>query len=101
MLNVSYGDSVLHSQTVTNKTKKGTCMPLLSYFAEICARFSDLKESGDGMVGCLNFEPTFLGEVTAQYPVGCFNMGPNGMTVDKTIGNLTDTDETSKEEETT
>lgn len=76
-------------------------MPLLSYVAEICTRFADLKETDDGMTGCLNFEPTVFGEVTAQYPVGCFRMDPDGMYVDSTLGNFTDTeeDDVGKEEQ--
>lgn len=101
LLNVSYGDSVLHSHTVTNKSKKGTCIPMLSYFAEICARFSDLKEEGDGMVGCLNFEPTFLGEVTGQYPVGCFRMNPNAMVLDNSILTSKENEDDEKSEEST
>lgn len=103
LLNITYGERLLHSQIVTNQNKKGTCMSIFSYFAQLCARFSDLKEKDKGMVGCLNFEPTVLGEVTSQYPVGCFNMGPDGMFVDESLENLTDADDDddSKEQEKT
>lgn len=91
-LNVSYGDSLLHSRIVKQNDKKGSCMDILSKFAQICARFKDLKATDDGLEGCLNFEPHVLGEVTAKYPIGCFKMGPDGMVQDEKP-------ETSQEEE--
>lgn len=99
-LNVSYGDRVLHSQKIVDEKKQGACMPLLSEFAQFCARFSGLVKVEDGMTGCLNFEPTVLGEPTAQYFVGCFRMSPNLMVLDDSLHNSTDTEDSQEELET-
>lgn len=82
-LNVSYGDSLLHSKVVKQKDKKGSCMDILSKFAQICARFQDLKQTDDGLEGCLHFEPHVLGEVTSKYHIGCFKMNSDGMVEDE------------------
>lgn len=58
------------------------CMDLLSNLAQVCARFTELTPEGEGLRGCTLLEPTLLGDVQAQYPVGCFRMGPFGMTLD-------------------
>lgn len=47
----------------------------------MCARFSELLPTDDGMRGCLQLEPMLLGDVQIEIPVGCFRMGANGMTV--------------------
>lgn len=57
-------------------------MDVLSDLAQLCARFSDLAPTSDGLRWCLQLEPTLLGDVQAQYQVGCFRMGPEGMAVD-------------------
>lgn len=79
-------------------------MSLLSEFAQICARFSGLAKVDDGLSGCLNFEPTILGEVTGQYHVGCFRMGPDGMFVENVAANSTlaeeETEQISESEQT-
>ncbi|XP_034243675.1 uncharacterized protein LOC117646664 [Thrips palmi] len=101
-MNVSYGDSLLHSEVVKDSSPSGTCMDILSSLAQVCARFTSLaamapaapsaatpqaesaaEGSGDGMKrGCLQLEPTLLGEVQAAYPVGCFRMTPQAMTME-------------------
>ena len=57
-------------------------MDILSDLAQLCARFSDLAPTSDGLRWCLQLEPTLLGDTQAQYQVGCFRMGPEGMAVD-------------------
>ncbi|PSN41708.1 hypothetical protein C0J52_07766 [Blattella germanica] len=76
-VNVSYGAKLLHSELVKD-------------LAQLCARFSDLAPTSDGLRWCLQFEPTLLGDVQAQYQVGCFRMGPSGMSVDPPIANTTE-----------
>lgn len=58
------------------------CMDLLSDLAQICARFTHLVPYEDGLKGCTILEPTLLGDPQAQYPLGCFVMGPSGMRID-------------------
>nr|CAD7264795.1 unnamed protein product [Timema shepardi] len=59
-----------------------TCMDILSDLAQMCARFVDLAPTSDGLRWCLQIEPTLLGEVQAEYHVGCFRMDPKGMDLD-------------------
>lgn len=62
-------------------------MSLLTDLAQICARISDLNPTADGMRGCVSMEPKLLGEATADYELGCFKVGPNGMTFDPPANN--------------
>lgn len=89
-LNVSYGESLLHSQQVKGPNPEATCMALLTNIAEICARFSNLLPYEDGLRGCLLLEPKLLKAVTATFKIGCFTMGPKGMTLEERNGTLSD-----------
>lgn len=106
-LNVSYGDSLLHSQHVKGPKPNATCMALLTNIADICARFSDLLPHNDGLRGCLLLEPKLLGAVTTTFRIGCFTMGPKGMileqhnttAIENTVSNATDATENQNESE--
>lgn len=50
-----------------------TCMNLLSDLAQICAKFTSMKQAEAGYDGCLVIEPALLGTPQATYPMGCFN----------------------------
>uniref|UniRef100_A0A182JE21 DUF4773 domain-containing protein n=1 Tax=Anopheles atroparvus TaxID=41427 RepID=A0A182JE21_ANOAO len=82
-LNVSYGDSVLHSQRVKGPDPAPTCLNVFSSLAQMCARFSELLPTDEGLRGCLQLEPMLLGDVQIELPLGCFRMGPKGMEVIK------------------
>lgn len=98
-LNVSYGDNLLHSETVKGPDPAPTCLKIFSKLAQMCARFSELLPTDDGLRGCMQLEPMLLGEVQIELPLGCFRMGPNGM---KMIESTKDViKETSPAEETT
>ncbi|XP_048516541.1 uncharacterized protein LOC109532952 isoform X2 [Dendroctonus ponderosae] len=86
-LNVSYGESLLHSQEVKGPNPDATCMSLLTDIAGICARFSNLLPHNEGLRGCLLLEPKLLKAVTATFKIGCFTMGPDGMKLEE--GNAT------------
>ncbi|XP_069669419.1 uncharacterized protein [Periplaneta americana] len=88
-VNVSYGSKLLHREVVKGANPEPTCIDILSDLAQLCARFSDLAPTSDGLRWCLQLEPTLLGDVQAQYLVGCFRMGPDGMSVDPPITNTT------------
>ncbi|KAJ4437852.1 hypothetical protein ANN_13791 [Periplaneta americana] len=88
-VNVSYGSKLLHREVVKGANPDPTCIDILSDLAQLCARFSDLAPTSDGLRWCLQLEPTLLGDVQAQYLVGCFRMGPDGMSVDPPITNTT------------
>ncbi|XP_063929577.1 uncharacterized protein LOC135141918 [Zophobas morio] len=82
-VNVSYGESLLHSEQVKRPNPPPTCMALLANLAQVCARFSDLQPHNDGLRGCLLLEPKLLGDVTTSFNIGCFTMGPEGMKVEE------------------
>uniref|UniRef100_A0A182Q819 DUF4773 domain-containing protein n=1 Tax=Anopheles farauti TaxID=69004 RepID=A0A182Q819_9DIPT len=82
-LNISYGDSVLHSQRVKGPDPPPTCLNVFSSLAQMCARFSELLPTDEGLRGCLQLEPMLLGDVQVELPLGCFRMGPKGMEVIK------------------
>ncbi|CAH0562486.1 unnamed protein product [Brassicogethes aeneus] len=88
-LNVSYGESLLHSETVKGPNPEPTCMNLLVNLAQVCARFLDLQPKEDGLRGCLVLEPKLLGDVTATFAIGCFTMGPKGMKMEQTNNTIT------------
>ncbi|KAF4529308.1 hypothetical protein B566_EDAN011402 [Ephemera danica] len=81
-VNISYGSSELHSEVVKGPNPEPTCMNLLTDLAQICARFTELKPTSDGVRGCLNLEPRILGDSQAEYELGCFRVGPQGMHFD-------------------
>lgn len=82
-VNVSYGESLLHSEQVKGSNPEPTCMTLLTNLAQVCARFSNLQPYNDGLRGCLLLEPKLLGDVTASFNIGCFTMGPQGMKLEE------------------
>lgn len=82
-LNVSYGDSVLHSQRVKGPDPAPTCLNMFARLAQMCARFSELLPTDDGLRGCLQLEPMLLGEVQVELPLGCFRMSPKGVVLIK------------------
>lgn len=64
----------------------------------MCARFSELLPTDDGMRGCLQLEPMLLGDVQIEIPVGCFRMGANGMTVIESSVDVIKEQEPAKEQ---
>nr|XP_031839809.1 uncharacterized protein LOC116430176 [Nomia melanderi] len=74
-LNLSYGDNPVHNATIkiVDAANKPTCMNLLSDLAQICAKFTSIKQADAGYDGCLVIEPALLGTPQATYHMGCFN----------------------------
>lgn len=66
-INVSYGDSLLHSQTVRGPDPAPTCLNVFSSIAQMCARFRELLPTDDGLRGCVNIEPMLLGTVSSDH----------------------------------
>ncbi|GLV32273.1 uncharacterized protein CBL_11770 [Carabus blaptoides fortunei] len=93
-MNVSYGNSVLHAERVKGPNPEPSCIPFLANLAHICARYSDLYPTDDGLRGCLSLEPKLLNEIQTSFFIGCFTMGPDGMKLD------TSTNDTAEESET-
>lgn len=78
----------------TGPNPEPTCMNLISKVAQLCARLTELAPTTDGLRGCLQLEPTLLGESQFEFPLGCFRSGPDGMTMETTKN------DTASEEET-
>ncbi|KAK9303521.1 hypothetical protein QLX08_004830 [Tetragonisca angustula] len=74
-LNLSYGDNPVHNATIkiVDASNRPTCMNLLSDLAQICAKFTSMRQSEAGYDGCLVIEPALLGTPQATYHMGCFN----------------------------
>lgn len=86
-VNVSYGESLLHSQQVKPSNPEPICMSLLINLVEVCARFASLEPLQDGLKGCLILESKVFGDVQTQFDIGCFNSGPNGMKFEQSQNN--------------
>lgn len=80
-INVSYGESLLHNEIVKGPDPAPSCLNIFAKLAQMCARFTGLLPTDDGMRGCIRLEPMLLGEPQLELPMGCFKMGPNGMEV--------------------
>ncbi|XP_067002655.2 uncharacterized protein [Anabrus simplex] len=81
-VNISYGESLLLSDSMKGANPEPACLDMISDLAQMCARFSDLAPTSDGLRWCLHLEPVLFGDVQAQYQLGCFRMGPMGMVPD-------------------
>lgn len=78
-VNVSYGKNLLHSSKIKGSNPAPICLDVFSKLAQVCARFSDLAPTSDGLRGCLQLEPLLLGETQLEFPVGCFKSTAEGM----------------------
>lgn len=70
-------------------------MNLISKVAQLCARLTELAPTSDGLRGCLQLEPTLLGESQLEFPLGCFRSGPDGMAMEPTSNDTSIEEETS------
>ncbi|KAF5284814.1 hypothetical protein FQA39_LY04539 [Lamprigera yunnana] len=78
-VNISFGESILHSQVVKGSNPEPTCISVLANLVQMCARFSNVIPVEDGLKGCLQLEPKLLGDVPTTFNIGCFIIGPDGM----------------------
>ncbi|XP_070151080.1 uncharacterized protein [Polyergus mexicanus] len=75
-LNLTYRDNPVHNATtrIANAANKPTCMSLLLDVAQICARFTSVRQADiGGYDGCIAIEPVLLDRALATYHTGCFN----------------------------
>ncbi|XP_076640730.1 uncharacterized protein LOC143352288 [Halictus rubicundus] len=101
-LNLSYGDNPVHNATIkiADAANKPTCMNLLSDLAQICAKFTSIKQSDAGYDGCLVIEPALLGTPQATYHMGCFNFNQVVRQIEvSAITETTETTESTEEED--
>ncbi|GBP13202.1 hypothetical protein EVAR_93155_1 [Eumeta japonica] len=82
-VNVSYGKNLLHSSKIQGANPQPICLDLFSKFAQLCARFSELAPTSDGLRGCLQFEPKILGDTQLEFPMGCFRSTSGGMEMEE------------------
>lgn len=80
-INVSYGESLLHNEVVKGPNPPPSCLNIFAKLAQMCARFSGLIPTDDGLKGCVSLEPMLLGEAQLDLPIGCFRMSPHGMEI--------------------
>lgn len=73
----------------TGPNPEPSCMNVLSRVAQLCARLTDLAPTTDGLRGCLQLEPTLLGDPQVEFPLGCFKSGPDGMSMEMFTNNIT------------
>lgn len=96
-INVSYGESLLHNEIVKGPDPAPSCLNIFAQLAQMCARFYELLPTDDGLRGCVNLEPMLLGQAQLELPVGCFRMGPNGMQVIESAGDVIKEQEPTEE----
>ncbi|XP_053611788.1 uncharacterized protein LOC128675959 [Plodia interpunctella] len=75
---VSYGKSLLHSSKIQGSNPAPICLEVFGKFAQLCAKFSDLAPTSEGLRGCLELEPRLLGEGQIDFPIGCFKSKEGG-----------------------
>ncbi|KAG7206800.1 hypothetical protein KM043_000710 [Ampulex compressa] len=101
-LNLSYADNPVHNATIkiADAANKPTCMNLLSDLAQICAKFTSVKQSDAGYDGCVVIEPALLGTSQATYHMGCFNFNQVVRQIEvSAITETTEANESSEEDD--
>ncbi|XP_026319710.1 uncharacterized protein LOC113230141 [Hyposmocoma kahamanoa] len=78
-VNVSYGKNLIHSSKIQGANPEPICLEVFGKFAQVCAKFSDLAPTADGLRGCLELTPKLLGESQLEFPIGCFKSTTGGM----------------------
>ncbi|CAG4965427.1 unnamed protein product [Colias eurytheme] len=99
-VNVSYGKNLLHSSKIQGSNPAPICLQVFGKFAQVCAKFSDLAPTADGLRGCLELEPKLLGEAQLDFPIGCFKSTPGGMEMEDPPAEEESTEEPTTEENT-
>lgn len=68
-----------HVHFLTGANPEPICLEVFGKFAQVCAKFSDLAPTADGLRGCLELTPKLLGESQLEFPIGCFKSTTGGM----------------------
>lgn len=68
-----------HINFLTGANPEPICLEVFGKFAQVCAKFSDLAPTADGLRGCLELTPKLLGESQLEFPIGCFKSTTGGM----------------------
>ncbi|XP_063395029.1 uncharacterized protein LOC134679991 [Cydia fagiglandana] len=99
-VNVSYGKNLIHSSKIQGANPAPICLEVFGKFAQVCAKFSDLAPTADGLRGCLELEPRLLGETQLEFPIGCFKSTAGGMEMEDPPAETEETTEQNTEENT-
>lgn len=75
-VNITLGKTLSkHSIVKVEKSEEPVCISMLAGLAKMCTKFTGLARSNNGgLVGCLNMEPTLLGEVPVKFDFPCFDL---------------------------
>lgn len=75
-VNITLGKTLSkHSIVKVDKAEEPVCISMLAGLAKMCTKFTGLTRSNNGgLVGCLNMEPTLLGEVPVKFDFPCFDL---------------------------
>ncbi|KAI5639768.1 hypothetical protein NE865_07845 [Phthorimaea operculella] len=99
-VNVSYGKNLIHSSKIQGANPAPICLEVFGKFAQVCAKFSDLAPTADGLRGCLGLEPKLLGESQLEFPIGCFKSTSGGMEMEEPPAETEETTEESEDNST-
>ncbi|CAH0405495.1 unnamed protein product [Chilo suppressalis] len=102
-VNVSYGKNLIHSAKIQGTNPAPICLEVIGKFAQVCAKFSDMAPTADGLRGCLELEPRIFGDKQLEFPIGCFRSKSGGMEMEdppEETESTTQDGEDSTEEET-
>ncbi|KAJ2947740.1 hypothetical protein O0L34_g9515 [Tuta absoluta] len=99
-VNVSYGKNLIHSSKIQGANPAPICLEVFGKFAQVCAKFSDLAPTADGLRGCLELEPKLLGESQLEFPIGCFKSTAGGMEMEEPPAETEETTEAAEDNST-
>ncbi|XP_041975640.1 uncharacterized protein LOC121730597 [Aricia agestis] len=98
-VNVSYGKNLLHNSKIKGTNPAPICLEVFGNLAQVCAKFSDLAPTSDGLRGCLDIEPMLLKESQLTFPIGCFKSTAGGMEMEDPPAKPEEPEEEGDEEE--
>lgn len=70
---------IFHVLYVTVGGPSISCMDILLDLAQMCAKFTGIETTSEGMKACASLVPSFLGDPQEGFQLGCFSMGSQGM----------------------
>ncbi|XP_028028060.1 uncharacterized protein LOC114241425 [Bombyx mandarina] len=101
MVKISYGKNLIHSSKIQGSNPEPICLQVFDKLAEVCAKFSELAPTSEGIRGCLELEPRIFLVPQIQFPIGCFKSTPQGMEMLPQPAEIDTNKETEEEDEET
>ncbi|CAG9796743.1 unnamed protein product [Diatraea saccharalis] len=96
-VNVSYGKNLIHSAKIQGTNPDPICLEVIGKFAQVCAKFSDMAPTADGLRGCLELQPRIFGDKQLEFPIGCFKSKSGGMEMEDPPAETESTTEDSED----